>query len=154
MTFLENIFERMARFPGAARAGGVAAGGNATATAQDLMERVAAARRFSGERWITERRQVRPGLPPIALPGWRCDLAAMAEGIIVVPLYARQAPGELAVMARDCQPRLICCGDAALSEAVRTAWRCRTGRNRGHKESRGPRRAPAQTFHELYCLKT
>jgi long-chain acyl-CoA synthetase len=50
------------------------------------------------------------------------DLAATAEGLIVVPLYARQAPAELAVMLRDAQPRIICCGDAALRDSVRVAW--------------------------------
>src|SRR5712692_4238924 len=35
------------------------------------------------------------------------DLALMAEGGIVVPLYSRQAPGELAGMMKDCQPRLL-----------------------------------------------
>src|ERR1700690_2200382 len=37
------------------------------------------------------------------------DLAIMAEGLVVVPLYARQAPAELAAMMRDCSPALICC---------------------------------------------
>src|SRR5579864_6537538 len=30
------------------------------------------------------------------------DLAAMAEGLIVVPLYSRQAPSELVAMMKDC----------------------------------------------------
>src|SRR5690349_13060889 len=42
------------------------------------------------------------------------DLAIMAEGLIVVPLYSRQAPDELVTMMRDCSPALICCGDASL----------------------------------------
>ena len=43
------------------------------------------------------------------------DLAIMAEGLIVVPLYARQAPAELVAMMKDCSPALICCGDAGLA---------------------------------------
>ena len=39
-----------------------------------------------------------------------------------MPLYARQAPAELAAMLRDAQPRLVCCGDAALRDSVRAAW--------------------------------
>src|SRR5208282_2313083 len=35
------------------------------------------------------------------------DLALMAEGAIVVPLYARQAASELAGMMKDCGPRLL-----------------------------------------------
>src|SRR3989454_10743439 len=49
-------------------------------------------------------------------------LALMAEGTIVVPLYSRQAPAELAGMMRDCQPRLIFVNDAAFGEAVVRAW--------------------------------
>jgi len=50
------------------------------------------------------------------------DLALMAEGAIVVPLYSRQAPGELVSMMKDCQPRLLFVSDPALGEAVATAW--------------------------------
>jgi long-chain acyl-CoA synthetase len=49
-------------------------------------------------------------------------LALMAEGVIVVPLYSRQAPAELAGMMRDCQSRLIFVGDAALGEGVAQTW--------------------------------
>src|SRR2546430_701105 len=68
-------------------------------------------------------------------PGDRCALLAansirwavfhlglMAEGAIVVPLYSRQAPAELAGMMRNCQPRLIFVSDAALGESVAQAW--------------------------------
>lgn len=51
------------------------------------------------------------------------DLAIMAEGLIVVPLYARQAPAELVGMMKDCSPSLICCGDAALKDAIAENWR-------------------------------
>ena len=50
------------------------------------------------------------------------DLALMAEGVVVVPLYSRQAPGELAAMMRDCQPRLLFVNDEELGEAVAKAW--------------------------------
>jgi long-chain acyl-CoA synthetase len=49
-------------------------------------------------------------------------LALMAEGAIVVPLYSRQAPAELAGMIKDCQPRLIFVGEPALGEGVAQAW--------------------------------
>jgi long-chain acyl-CoA synthetase len=49
-------------------------------------------------------------------------LALMAEGVIVVPLYSRQAPAELAGMMKDCQPRLIFVGEAALGEGVAQFW--------------------------------
>src|SRR6266403_5336971 len=50
------------------------------------------------------------------------DLALMAEGIIVVPLYSRQVPADLAAMMKDCQPRFLFVGDAALGEGVAQAW--------------------------------
>jgi long-chain acyl-CoA synthetase len=49
------------------------------------------------------------------------DLALMAEGVIVVPLYSRHAPTELAGMMKDCQPKLLFVADAALGEAVAQA---------------------------------
>jgi long-chain acyl-CoA synthetase len=50
------------------------------------------------------------------------DLAIMAEDLVAVPLYFRQAPSELVAMMRDCSPSLICCGDAALRDAVAQTW--------------------------------
>jgi long-chain acyl-CoA synthetase len=50
------------------------------------------------------------------------DLALMAEGAIVVPLYPRQAANELAGMMEDCGPRLLIASDAALGEAVAAVW--------------------------------
>ncbi len=50
------------------------------------------------------------------------DLAIMAEGLTVVPLYARQAAGELVAMMKDCSPMLICCGDQMLAEAIVQEW--------------------------------
>jgi long-chain acyl-CoA synthetase len=68
-------------------------------------------------------------------PGDRCALLAansirwavfhlglMAEGVIVVPLYSRQSPAELAAMIKDCQPRLILVSEAALGDGVVQAW--------------------------------
>ncbi|MBV9609516.1 MAG: AMP-binding protein [Acidobacteria bacterium] len=49
------------------------------------------------------------------------DLALMAQGVIVVPLYSRQSPIELAGMIRDCSPALLFCGDAALRDAITAA---------------------------------
>jgi long-chain acyl-CoA synthetase len=51
------------------------------------------------------------------------DLALMAEGLIVVPLYSRQAPAELVAMMKDCTPSLVCCGDAALRDGIAQSWK-------------------------------
>ncbi len=50
------------------------------------------------------------------------DLAVMAEGLTVVPLYARQAPAELVAMMKDCWPSVIACGEQALADAILEAW--------------------------------
>jgi long-chain acyl-CoA synthetase len=72
------------------------------------------------------------------MPGDRCallgansiqwtavDLALMAEGIIVVPLYSRQAASELASMMKDCSPSLLIVGDAELGTAIERQWPAR-----------------------------
>ena len=50
------------------------------------------------------------------------DLAIMSEGLIVVPLYARQAPSELVGMMKDCSPALMCCGGATLRDGIVQSW--------------------------------
>ncbi len=86
----------------------------------------------SGRELLEQVQRVRAHLRRTGLqPGERCallapnsvrwvafNLALLAEGIIVVPLYARQAPAELAAMMKDCLPRFLFTGDAALGEAV------------------------------------
>jgi long-chain acyl-CoA synthetase len=46
----------------------------------------------------------------------------MAEGLIVVPLYSRQAPAELVAMMKDCTPSLICVGDTGLRDGIAQIW--------------------------------
>ncbi|MFT7518824.1 MAG: long-chain acyl-CoA synthetase [Kiritimatiellia bacterium] len=50
------------------------------------------------------------------------DLALLAEGAIVVPMYARQNPTELAEMMHDCDPSVVICVDAVLASKVTAAW--------------------------------
>ncbi len=57
-----------------------------------------------------------------SIPWIVVDLALMAEGAIVVPLYARQAASELAGMMKDCGARFFFVGDAALGESVANLW--------------------------------
>lgn len=51
------------------------------------------------------------------------DLALMAEGIVVVPLYPRQAAAELVAMMKDCQPSLLIVGDSDLGDGILRAWK-------------------------------
>jgi long-chain acyl-CoA synthetase len=86
----------------------------------------------SGRELLEQVQRVRAHLRHTGLqPGERCallapnsarwvafNLAMLAEGVVVVPLYARQAPAELAAMMKDCLPRFLFTSDAALGEAV------------------------------------
>jgi long-chain acyl-CoA synthetase len=70
------------------------------------------------------------------------DLAAMAEGLIVVPLYSRQAPSELIAMIKDSSPSLVCCGDATLRDGIQQNWQ--TGN--------GPEAPPHFLFDEIFAV--
>jgi long-chain acyl-CoA synthetase len=50
------------------------------------------------------------------------DLALMAEGAVVVPLYPRQAPAELAGMVKDCGARFFFVSEQELGDAVAKVW--------------------------------
>ena len=69
------------------------------------------------------------------LPGDRCallgvnsihwvavDLALMAEGVVVVPLYSRQASAELVSMMKDCEPSLLIAGGDELRDGSMQSW--------------------------------
>ncbi|NNE43928.1 MAG: AMP-binding protein, partial [Gemmatimonadetes bacterium] len=47
------------------------------------------------------------------------DLAMLAEGLLTVPLYARQKPAEMARILEDCLPSVLICDDAELAGTVR-----------------------------------
>ncbi len=49
------------------------------------------------------------------------DLAVLSEGAVVVPLYARQDPGELAEIIAHCEPALVICSDAPLLSTLQAS---------------------------------
>src|SRR5690349_18401598 len=91
---------------------------------------------FAGAELLEQVQRVRSYLHSTDLqPGDRCallapnsirwaafDLALMAEGLIVVPLYSRQSPAELAAMMSDSQPRLLLVSDPALGATAMQSW--------------------------------
>jgi long-chain acyl-CoA synthetase len=90
-------------------------------TGGELLELVQKARYFFAAKNL--RRGDRCGILAANSIRWvAVDLAAMAEGLIVVPLYFRQAPAELVAMIKDSTPSLICCGDAALRDGILKVW--------------------------------
>src|SRR6202007_1102743 len=87
----------------------------------ELLELIRKARIFLAAREL--KKGDRCGLlAPNSIRWMALDLAAMAEGLIVVPLYSRQAPAELVAMMKDSTPSLVCCGDAALRDAIGQSW--------------------------------
>jgi long-chain acyl-CoA synthetase len=91
-----------------------------------LLRRISQARGFLSSRGL--KRGDRCALLATNGVDWiAVNLAIMAEGLIAVPLYARQAPSELVAMMKDCSPSLICCGDAGLRDAIVQNWPEATG---------------------------
>ena len=121
MNFLEGIWERLHNGTDLAVLQEARDTGLTPATGGKLLEMLRAARVFLAEAGL--RKGDRCAVLAHNSIRWAAlDLALMAEGIIVVPLYARQAPAELAAMMKDCHPSLICCGDDKLRDAIARAW--------------------------------
>src|SRR5271170_1581497 len=91
-------------------------------TGGELLELVRKARTFIASKGL--KKGDRCGLLAANSIRWvAMDLALMAEGLIVVPLYSRQAPAELVAMMKDSTPVLVCCGDASLRETIAQSWK-------------------------------
>ncbi|MDP9160664.1 MAG: AMP-binding protein [Acidobacteriota bacterium] len=92
-----------------------------SATGQELLSLIGKAQKFILQRGLKKGERcallAHNGIRWVAT-----DLALMAQGVIVVPLYARQEPSELVTMMKDCSPALICCGDAALRDGILKVW--------------------------------
>ncbi len=121
MTFLENIFAQLETSRDAVLLGELRDGQTPTITGRTLLERVTKARSFLASQSLKKGGRVAL-LGQNSIDWVAIDLAIMAEGLIVVPLYARQAPAELVAMMKDCSPALICCGDAVLRDGILREW--------------------------------
>jgi long-chain acyl-CoA synthetase len=121
VTFLGNICARLDKEPDAIFLRELRGTETSSVTGRELLERITSARSFlAGLRLNKGDRVALLGHNSI---DWvAIDLAIMAEGLIVVPLYARQAPAELVAMMKDCSPALICCGDATLRNGITQEW--------------------------------
>jgi len=91
------------------------------ATGRELLGMISQARTFLANQGL-KRGDRCALLAPNSIRWIATDLAIIAEGLIAVPLYARQAPSELVAMMKDCAPSLICCGDDALRDSISSAW--------------------------------
>jgi long-chain acyl-CoA synthetase len=119
--FLQNVFVQLQQAADRVVLREVRGEEFVSVSGRELLEQISVARDF------IRQSGVQPGdrcalLGPNSIQWIAIDLALMAEGGIVVPLYSRQAPAELAVMLRDSGPKMLFVSDAALGEEVANAW--------------------------------
>jgi len=121
MTFVEQIFARLERAHSSPVLCEIRDANIASVTGPELLALVGQARSFLAARGM-KRGDRCALLAPNSIRWAAIDLAMMAEGLIVVPLYARQAPAELVGMIKDATPTLICCSDESLAAEIRKAY--------------------------------
>jgi long-chain acyl-CoA synthetase len=137
MNFLENIFKQLESAPLIEFLQEMHDGKPVVVTGSELLEMIGHARAFLGQKGL--KKGDRCALLAHNSRRWvAMDLALMAEGLIVVPLYARQAPAELVAMMKDCSPALICCGDVESQDAIKQIW---------------PEAPPQSLFDEIFATK-
>jgi long-chain acyl-CoA synthetase len=121
VSFLDQIFERLETCADQIILTELRESDAIEVTGRDLLAKIAQARTFLSARAMKKGERVAllaaNGIHWIAM-----DLAIVAEGLIVVPLYSRQATAELVAMMKDCSPALICCGDATLRGEIVRNW--------------------------------
>ena len=121
MTFLESILDRLQKSSSEPVLAEIRDGKLTSVTGGDLLALVAQARKFLADRGLKKGDRCAL-LAPNSIRWAALDLAMMAEGIIVVPLYTRQAPAELIAMLKDSNPARICCPEAALAAEIQRLW--------------------------------
>jgi long-chain acyl-CoA synthetase len=121
MTFLDNIFVQLARTQDTVLLQELRDTQTVSVTARELLELIGQARAFLRERSLRKGDRCAL-LAPNSIRWIAMDLAIMAEGLIVIPLYSRQAPAELVAMMKDGSPSLLCCSDAGLREGIAQSW--------------------------------
>src|ERR1700688_1306192 len=121
MTFLDQMFASLERNDAAIVLQELRDGQPVSMTARQLLAQVQVARAYL--RRLRLKKGDRCALLAHNSIRWiAMDLAIMAEGLTVVPLYARQAPAELIAMMKDCHPAVIACGEQSTANAIIEAW--------------------------------
>ena len=119
--FLETIFSQLQRSAGRVVLREIHGERFVSVTGRELLEQIREVRAYLRAAGL------RPGdrcalLAPNSIRWAAFDLALMAEQLIVVPLYSRQSPAELAAMMQDSVPKLLFVSDATLGDAAIQAW--------------------------------
>ncbi|MGH9801390.1 MAG: AMP-binding protein, partial [Blastocatellia bacterium] len=121
MNFLERILQQLTQTPNRPVIQEIRDGQFVTANSAELLSQIRYARTFIRNSGL--KKGDRCGLlAPNSIRWAAMDLALMAEGVIVVPLYSRQAPNELVSMLKDCEAAMVVCGDEALRDGIANNW--------------------------------
>src|SRR5271157_1726597 len=121
MSFLEQILASLEKSGDNVVLQELRSGEVVALTARQLLDQVQVARAYL--RRLRLKRGDRCALLAHNSNQWvAMDLAIMAEGLTVVPLYARQAPTELVAMMKDCWPSVMACGEPSLAAAIVAEW--------------------------------
>ena len=120
MTFLDNILTKL-EGRNTPLLEELRDGRTISVTGPELLGKIRQARAFLASRGLRKGDRCAL-LAPNGIAWVAVDLAIMAEGLIVVPLYSRQAAAELVAMMKDCSPALICCSDATLRDGITQIW--------------------------------
>jgi long-chain acyl-CoA synthetase len=121
MPFISDLFSQLKTAASTTVLQEIRSGQITGVTGSELLELVHRARTFLASKGL--RKGDRCGLlAPNSIHWVAMDLAAMAEGLIVVPLYPREDLTELVARMKDSTPSLVCCGDEALRDSIRQNW--------------------------------
>jgi long-chain acyl-CoA synthetase len=137
MNFIQNILHRLKQEANRPVLREARDGKLVTATCADMLGQIRAARTFIRQSGLKKGDRVGL-LAPNSIRWTALDLALTAEGVIVVPLYSRQAPSELVNMLKDCGAAMVCCGDEALRDSLAKNW--------------PGARAPLKLFDEVFAI--
>jgi long-chain acyl-CoA synthetase len=121
MNFIENILHRLNQTPNRPVLREARDGQFVTVTCEELLGFVRAARTFIRHNGLKKGSRVGL-LAPNGIHWVALDLALMAEGVIVAPLYSRQAPVELVNMLKDCGASAVFCGNTELLDGIAKNW--------------------------------
>jgi long-chain acyl-CoA synthetase len=118
VSFLESIFESLRKRGDSIMAREIRDGQFTSSTGSQFLRLLGQANSYvvglglkSGDRCAL--------LAPNSIRWMALDLALMSQGVIVVPLYARQSPRELAAMIQDSSPAAIFSSDESLTAEIR-----------------------------------
>src|SRR5579872_1195578 len=119
--FLENVFAQLEKNASRVVVREIRGESFLELTGAQLLQQIRRA-----QEWIRQRNPT-PGdrvaiVGPNSMRWIAIDLALMVEGLVVVPLYYRQAPGELVAVMRDCQPKMLIADGGTLRGTITAVW--------------------------------